>query len=77
MEVEDGFAFLGLQPVVTRDPGIVFVDLAVAVLPGMPLGGGDAEPEQEAGDGNAGLAGPGVDEVDEGIAGIVGNPNAF
>jgi hypothetical protein len=44
LEVEDGLAFVGLEPMVARDPGVVFVDLAVAVLPGMPLGGGQAEP---------------------------------
>src|SRR5262245_26650719 len=76
MEVEDGLAFLGLQPVVPRDPGVVLVDLAVAVFPGVPLGGGDAEPEQEAANGDAGLVGPPVDEVHDGVAGVVGNPDA-
>jgi hypothetical protein len=61
---------------VTRDPGVVFVDLAVTVFPGVPLGGGQAEPEQEAGDGNAGLGGPLVDEVNDLVALIVGNPES-
>jgi hypothetical protein len=74
VEVEDGLLLRGFEPVVARDPGVVLVGLAVAVLPGVPLGGGQAEPQQEAGDGEAGLAGPAVDEVYEGIAGIVGNP---
>jgi hypothetical protein len=76
MEVEDGLFLLGLQPVVARDPGVVLVGLAVAVLPGVPLGGGQAEPEQEAGDGNTGFAGPAVDEIDDLVAGIVGNPTS-
>jgi hypothetical protein len=74
VEVNDGFLFLGFKPVVAGDPGVVFVGLAVAVFPGVPLGGGDTDPEEEAGDGNTGLAGPAVDEVHEGVTGIVGNP---
>jgi hypothetical protein len=74
MEVEDRLFLLGFEPVVARDPGVVFVGLAVAVLPGVPLGGGQAEPEQEAGDGDAGLAGPAVNEVNNLVAGVVGNP---
>jgi hypothetical protein len=47
VEVEDRLLLLGLQPLVARDPGVVLVGLAVAVLPRVPLGGGDAEPQQE------------------------------
>src|ERR1700693_2059713 len=74
--VDDGLFLLGLQPVVARDPGVVLVGLAVAALPGVPLGGADADPQEEAGHGDAGLAGPAVDEVHDGIAGVVGNPGA-
>jgi len=55
----------------------VFVGLAVALLPGVPLGGGQAEPDEEGGDGEAGLAGPALDEVNDGVAGIVGNPESL
>jgi hypothetical protein len=74
MEVEDSLLLLGFKPVVARDPGVVLVGLAVAALPGVPLGGGQAEPEQEAGDGDTGFAGPAVDEIDDLVAGVVGNP---
>ena len=77
LEIEDGFTFLGFEPVVARDPGIVLVGLTVAVLPGVPLGGGQAEPQQEAGDGDAGLVGPAVDEVNDLVAAIMGNPESF
>ena len=50
----------------------MLVDLAVALLPGVLLGGADAEPQQEAGAGDAGLVGPAVDEVHDGIAGVMG-----
>ena len=74
LEVEDSLFFLGFEPVVARDPGVVLIGLTVAVLPGVPLGGGQAQPQEEAGDGDAGLAGPVVDEIDEAVAGVVGNP---
>jgi hypothetical protein len=76
LEVEDGFAFLGFEPVVAGDPGIMFVDLAVAVLPRVPLGSGQAQPQQKASDREAGLVGPTADEVNDLIAGIVGNPES-
>jgi len=77
LEVEDGLLLLGVEPVVAGDPGVVLVDLAVAVLPRVPLGGGQAEPQEEAGNRDAGLVGPAVDEVNDLIAGIVGNPESF
>jgi hypothetical protein len=39
MEVADGLFLLVFEPVVAGNPGIVFVGLAVALLPGVPLGG--------------------------------------
>ena len=40
MEVADGLFLLVFQPAVAGNPGIVLVGLAVAVLPGVPLGSG-------------------------------------
>src|SRR5262249_22773230 len=65
------------QPVVARDPGVVLVGLAVAVLPRVPLGGGNAKPQEEGHDGDAGLVGPALHEIDDLVAGVVGNPDAF
>lgn len=76
LEVADGLFFLFLQPVVAWNPGIVFVGLAIAVLPRVPLGGGQAEPQQEASDAKAGLVGPTLDEIDDVVACIVGNPQS-
>src|SRR5262249_54084995 len=76
VEVEDGLLLRVGEPVVARDPGVVLVGLAVAVLPRVPLAGGDADPEQEARDGDAGLVRAAVDKIDDGIAGVVGNPGA-
>ena len=77
VEVEDGLLLLWLQPVVAWNPGVVLVDLAVAVLPGVPLGGGNAEPQQEASDGDAGRVAPAVDKIDDLVACVVGNPESF
>jgi hypothetical protein len=54
----------------------VLVGLAVAVLPGVPLGGSEPEPPKEGQHGDAGLAGPAVDEIDDLIAGVMGNPES-
>jgi len=77
MEVTDGLFLLVFQPVIARNPSIVLVGLTVAMLPGMPLGSGQAQPEQEAGDSNAGLVGPALDEIHDAVAGIVGNPDSL
>jgi hypothetical protein len=54
----------------------VFVDLAEALLPVVKLAGADADPGEEATDGDVRLVAPGTDEIDDGVAGIVGNPAA-
>lgn len=77
MEVADGLFLLVFQPVIAGNPGIVLVGLAVALLPRVPLGGGQTQPEQEAGDGNAGFVGPAVDEIDDLVADVMGNPESL
>jgi hypothetical protein len=76
MEVDNGLLLLIFEPVVARNPGVVLVGLAVAVLPGVPLGGGNTEPQEEASDGDAGFVGPAVDKIDDLVAGVVGNPES-
>ena len=77
VEVKNGLFLDIFEPVVAGDPGVVLVGLAVAALPGVPLGGGQADPQQEATNRDAGLVGPAVDEIDDGIAGVVGSPDSF
>jgi hypothetical protein len=62
---------------VARHPGVVLVDLAEAVFPIVELAGADADPRQEATDGDVGLVAPGADEIDEDIARVVGDPAAL
>jgi hypothetical protein len=52
----------------------VFVDLAEALLPVVELAGAQAEPGEEATSRDVGLVAPVPDEIDEGIAGVVGDP---
>jgi hypothetical protein len=75
VEHEDGHLLPGLQPPVAWQQGIVLVGQPVASLPVVELAGRDPEPGDEPGDGDLGSVRPSPDEVDDAIAGIVGNPN--
>jgi hypothetical protein len=55
----------------------VFVDLAEAFLPVVELALGQADPVEEATSRQAGLVAPVTDEIDDGVACIVGNPTAL
>ena len=65
-----------LRGAVVDDDGIhhLVVEALVIVVPEAPEGIDQADPAEEAADGDFGLLGPGVDEIDELIAGIVRNP---
>jgi hypothetical protein len=76
VEVEDGRLLPRLEPPVARDQGIVLVGQAVACPPVVELAGGDPQPSDEPTPGDLGALGPVADEVDDGVAGIVGNPGA-
>jgi hypothetical protein len=55
----------------------VLVDVAEATNPVVELAGADADPGEEATSRDGGLVAPEADEIDEFIAGIVGDPLAF
>jgi hypothetical protein len=55
----------------------VFVDLAEALLPVVELAGADAEPADEATSRDVGLVAPVADEINNGVAGVVGDPPAL
>jgi hypothetical protein len=76
MEVGDRFLLLEFEPMITWHPGVVFVDLAIALLPVVELAFGDLDPGDEAFGRNLGFVGPGLDEVDDLVAGVVGSPGA-
>ena len=75
-EEPDPFLFVVGEPVVAGHPGVVLVDLAEALLPIVELAGTDADPGQEARDGDVRLVAPGADEIDDGVAGVMGDPAA-
>jgi hypothetical protein len=54
----------------------VFIDFAEACFPVVELAGADADPGEEAGRGDVGFVAPGADEIDDLIAGVVGDPFA-
>ena len=74
-EEADGLLLRLGEPVIAGDPGVVLVDLAEAALPVVELAGADADPGQEAADGDVRLVGPGADEIDDLVAGVVGGPS--
>jgi hypothetical protein len=55
----------------------VFVDFAEAFLPVVELAWADGEPFDEATSRDVGLVAPVADEVNDGVAGIVGDPAAL
>jgi len=75
-EGTDTQLFVVGEPVVTRNPGVVFVDLPEAQFPIMELAGSDADPRKEATDGDLRLVAPVPDEIDDGVTGVVGDPAA-
>jgi hypothetical protein len=74
VEFHNGGLFPRLEPPVAWNQGIVFVGQPVARLPVVELAGRDPEPGDEPGDGELGSLRPSPDEVDNGVAGIMGNP---
>jgi hypothetical protein len=70
----DAFLFVVGEPVVAGDAGVVFVDFAEALFPVVELAGGQSDPLEEATSRQFGLVAPVADEVDDGVAGVVGRP---
>jgi hypothetical protein len=62
---------------IARHPGVVLVDLAEALPPIVEFADADADPAKEAAGGDIGLVAPGADKIDDGVAGVVGDPAAF
>jgi hypothetical protein len=73
-EDADFVFFVVGEPVVAWDPGVVFVDLAEAFFPVVELAGADADPGEEATDGDVRLVAPDADEIDDGVTGVVRDP---
>ena len=76
MKVDDGLALVLGDPVVAWDEGVVLVDLPVALPPLVELAASDTDPVNEAVAGELGGLGPAVDEIYDGVSGVVGSPSA-
>jgi hypothetical protein len=76
-EVANAFLLVGDKPVIAWDPGVVLVDLAETLDPIVVLAGADADPGQKVRRGDVALVGPGADEIDDLVAGVVGDPAAL
>src|SRR5690349_8540278 len=55
----------------------MLVDLAVPLLPVVPLARGQTQPQQKTAHGDAGLDRPPVHEVHDLVAAVMGNPDAL
>lgn len=64
------------EPVIAWHPGVVFVDFAVALPPIVEFARTDADPREEATDGDFRLVAPGSNEIDERVTGVVRHPLA-
>src|ERR1019366_9245264 len=73
-EVADAHDFVLSEPMIARHPVVVFVDFAEALNPVVILAARDADPGHETRDRHLGLVGPGADEIDDGVARVVGDP---
>jgi hypothetical protein len=65
------------EPVIAGDPGVVLVNLAETPDPIVVFAGADADPRQKVRRGDVALVGPGADEIDDLVAGVVGDPAAL
>ena len=77
MEFNDRLSLPIFQPKIAGDQGVVFVSLAVALLPVVVLAGGKFQPSEKARHRDTGSLGPTLDEVDHGITNIMGDPSRF
>ena len=59
---------------IARHPGVVLVDFAKAGFPVVELAGADADPGEEAAEGDLSFVGPGANEIDDVVAAVVRHP---
>jgi hypothetical protein len=64
------------EPVVARDPAVMFVDLTIPLSPLVVRPLGHAHPGEDLFGRRLGLVGPVADVIDHGVARLVGNPDA-
>jgi hypothetical protein len=76
IKADDGLPFPLFQPEITWDGGVMFVGFAIPVDPVVELALADCKPTDKLIDRNAGLIAPGSGKINNGVTGIMGNPDA-
>lgn len=75
MKINDGLLFPILQPEISGNPGVVLIELTVAIPPVIELAGRDAEPSDERPDSDPGLLRPSLDEIYDLVPCLLRNPD--
>ena len=75
--VDDRLFFPTFQPIITRDPMIVFVDLPVTPAPVVKFAGAYFQPSDKGTRGNIGLAAPEADKINHLVPCVVGYPSGI
>jgi len=73
---DDSLPFPFFQPEITRYGGVVLVGFAVTVNPCVELAPADGKPVDEPIDRDVGLIAPCPGKINNGVTGIMGNPDA-
>jgi hypothetical protein len=73
---DDRLPFPFFQPEIPGNGCIMLIGFAVAVDPRVELALADSEPLDEPLERDIGLSGPGPGEINDGVTGIMGNPDA-
>ena len=74
MEFDDGLFFPSLEPMIAGNEQVVLVDFAVAIPPLVILRDGEFNPAQQAQRADFAACREPLDEVDEIVTDVVGNP---
>lgn len=76
IKTNDGLPFPLFQPEIPGNGGVMLIGFAVAIDPGVELALADSKPADESIDRDAGFIAPCAGEINYGVSGIMGNPNA-
>jgi len=74
VEIDDRLLLPVFEPEITGNQGVMLVDLAIAALPVVILAGCNPQPLDKSRHGDAALFRPAMNEIDDGITDIMGNP---
>ncbi len=77
IKIEDRSFLPVLEPMIARDPAVVFVHFAVTLLPTVKGAFWHAHPAEDAMGRDVGPDLPMLHVIDDAIAYVVGNPNSF